>query len=61
MYVCICKAITDSDIESAVDGGASDLQQLEEHFGLGTGCGTCRETAQNLIDRRIQETQFYAA
>ncbi len=61
MYVCVCRAITDTDIEAAIDGGVNDLAQLEEHFGVGTGCGTCRETAQTLINQRIQETQYYAA
>jgi bacterioferritin-associated ferredoxin len=61
MYVCLCHAVTDSDIESAVDGGLSDLQQLEEHFGVGSGCGSCREMAEHLINRRIEESQYYAA
>lgn len=61
MYVCVCRAITDTDIEAAIEGGVSDLDQLEEHIGVGTGCGTCRETAQTLIDQRVKENQYYAA
>ena len=61
MYVCVCRAITDTEIEAAVDGGLNDLSQLEEHFGVGTGCGACRETAQNLINQRVAEAQYYAA
>jgi len=61
MYVCVCRAITDTDIEAAIEGGVSDMAQLEEHFGVGTGCGTCRETAQTLIDQRAQDSQYYAA
>jgi len=61
MYVCLCKAVTDSEIVEAVDQGASHLSHLEEHLSVGTGCGCCRETAQQLIDQRLAETSFYAA
>ena len=61
MYVCLCRAVTDTDIAAAVDAGVNDLQQLEEHMGVGAGCGSCREMAQHLIDQQLQEAQFYAA
>ncbi len=61
MYVCLCKAVTDSEIIEAVDNGAHHLEHLEEHHGVGTGCGCCRETAQQLIDQRLAEASSYAA
>jgi len=61
MYVCLCRAVTDSEIIEAVDQGANQLSHLEEHLRVGTGCGCCLETAQQLIDQRLNETSFYAA
>ena len=60
MYICLCKAVTDSEIVDAIDNGASQLSHLEE-IGVGTGCGCCRESAQQLIDERLNESAFYAA
>lgn len=53
MYVCICHAVTDTDIVSAVENGACDLSSLAERLGAGTGCGTCQEFTQQLIDNTL--------
>ncbi|PJF38689.1 MAG: hypothetical protein CUN54_10310, partial [Phototrophicales bacterium] len=41
MYVCLCNAVTDSDIMEAVEDGAVHVSQLAERCGLGTCCGIC--------------------
>ncbi len=61
MYVCLCKAVTDKQIHEAVDNGVHTVSQLQESCGAGTGCGRCREVAQQLIDQRLADTQSYAA
>ena len=61
MFVCLCNAITDHQIQDAVDRGVHEVSQLEELWGVGAGCGTCRDYAQQLIDSRLAETSAYAA
>ena len=61
MYVCLCKAVTDDQIVKAVDDGAIALNHLEAGCGLGTGCGRCRDFAQQIIDQRLAETNDCAA
>ena len=61
MYVCLCKAVTDAQILQAVDDGAVQVAHLAERCGLGTGCGRCQDTAQQLIDERLAESISYAA
>ena len=61
MYVCLCKAVTDREIREAVEDGASHVSDLAERCGLGTGCGRCRNTAQELIDQHLAESLCYAA
>ncbi len=61
MYVCICKAVTDTEIRAAADDGVHNLEQLSETLGAGTGCGCCRESAQAVIDEHIAERISYAA
>ena len=61
MFVCLCKAVTEKQIVEAVDRGVRQLSHLEEVCGVGSGCGSCRETAQVLIDERLAESRSYAA
>ena len=61
MFVCVCHAVTDRDIHEAVDGGVDHVDQLGELCGAGTCCGSCRSTAQELIESRLMEAQSYAA
>ena len=57
MYVCVCNAVTDSDIREAADNGVHTLKQLRRKTGCGSTCGNCEEMAaevlqQALIDKR---------
>jgi bacterioferritin-associated ferredoxin len=49
MYVCICHAVTDREIRAAVTAGAGSLSDLAMQLGVATGCGCCREAAQQVI------------
>ena len=60
MYVCLCKAVTDKEIREAVDNGAVHVEHLADHCGLGTGCGRCQETAQQLINEHLAAELSYA-
>jgi bacterioferritin-associated ferredoxin len=52
MYVCICNAVSDHQVASAIAAGADSLDKLVFELGIGTGCGCCRDTAQDMIDSR---------
>lgn len=49
MYVCICNAITEKQIRTAAEAGARDLWDLQATLGVAAGCGTCRETAMEVL------------
>jgi bacterioferritin-associated ferredoxin len=51
MYVCVCNAVTEHEIEQAVRDGARSLVQLEESLLIGTCCGKCRGKAQECLAR----------
>ncbi len=61
MFVCVCKAISDKDIKSAIYAGAEDLDSIQDALGAGTGCGTCHDFTQQLIDETLAEKLSYAA
>ncbi len=49
MYVCICNAITDKQIRKAAEAGIEDLWGLQRELGVGTGCGSCKEMASEIL------------
>ena len=49
MYVCICNAVTDRDIQKAADAGASTLKHLRDELNVGTCCGRCARCARNML------------
>lgn len=57
MYVCICNAVTDSDIRNAVDNGARTLRQLGQTTGCATTCGCCKEMAAEIMQQTLTENR----
>lgn len=57
MYVCLCNAVTDHDIRSAIDEGCQSVPALCARLGVATRCGQCREHTQELL----RETMPHAA
>jgi bacterioferritin-associated ferredoxin len=55
MYVCICKAVTDSAIRTAVSEGASSLRELSLRTGCSTQCGRCVNTAREILDAALAD------
>ena len=50
MYVCICNAVSDSDIRAEIGLGANSIEALSERLQVATGCGCCRDDAQAILD-----------
>jgi bacterioferritin-associated ferredoxin len=55
MYVCVCNAVTDSDILSAVDGGVRTQRQLTRETGCSGSCGKCRVMAGEILRQALNE------
>ena len=51
MVLCICQAVTDRDVDAAIQAGARSLDELERRCGAGTDCGACREE----LEERLQK------
>ncbi|MFC4531485.1 (2Fe-2S)-binding protein [Sphaerisporangium dianthi] len=41
MYVCICRAVTDSDVHDCIASGARSARQIRDATGAGADCATC--------------------
>ena len=54
MIICVCKAVSDRHIRSAVKGGASSLRDLTRQLGLGTCCGKCLPEARATLSASLE-------
>ena len=57
MYVCVCSAVTDSDIRNAVDDGVCTLRQLRQKTGCASTCGCCKEMAVETLQQALADTR----
>jgi bacterioferritin-associated ferredoxin len=53
MYVCICNAVTERDIGSAVAEGCCSLRELREQLGVGACCGRCTDCARDVLKNSL--------
>lgn len=49
MYICVCKAVTDSQIHLEVRRGHDSLDCIQERLGVGMVCGKCAMVANDVI------------
>jgi bacterioferritin-associated ferredoxin len=52
MYVCICRAVTEREVKSAIDQGAKTVQAVTRSCCAGDDCGACRVVIEDLIEDR---------
>lgn len=52
MYVCLCKGITQKQLEQAVEQGKG-YAQVRQSLGLGTECGCCAQNAKQMIRDQV--------
>jgi len=55
MYVCICRAVTDTQIRSCVNEGACTMRDLRNELGVATQCGRCALTARDVLNEALAE------
>ena len=53
MYVCICTAITEKDIHTAVGEGVCSLEKLSETTSISKHCGCCTDHASKVIEKAL--------
>ncbi|MGH8282422.1 MAG: (2Fe-2S)-binding protein [Gammaproteobacteria bacterium] len=53
MYVCVCNAVTESQIRQAVAEGVASLAALKTRLGVAANCGSCEEQAVRVIQQSL--------
>ena len=60
MYVCLCNAITDKEIQQAVrNNGVGNIRDLRNHLTIANQCGKCTQVAQDIIDNTIVDESLF--
>ncbi len=49
VYICLCNALTDADVQRAMDCGARRLVEVFRSCGCASQCGSCARTLQKLL------------
>ena len=56
MYICVCKAVTDSQILKAIEEGVCTRKQLIHCFGVGKDCGKCNKEVSDLLNSTLSDS-----
>ncbi|NTV09468.1 MAG: bacterioferritin [Zoogloea sp.] len=56
MYVCVCRAVTERQIEQAVKDGARRMRDLREDLGVTEECGRCAVCAKQCLESALAKT-----
>ena len=49
MIICVCKCVSDSEIELAINSGSTTYESLQCSIGVGTQCGSCSCEVKELL------------
>ena len=55
MYICVCKAITESDIRNACQEGVSPMRELRLATPCSSQCGRCAGSARAILSQLNEE------
>ena len=58
MFVCLCHAVSESDVHAAVLAGHVEAAAVAEHTGASTGCGTCTDLLSDVVDRACRTARI---
>ena len=52
MYVCVCRAVTDKEVEASIDAGARTVEAVTEKCQAGGDCGACHDMIADMIEAK---------
>ena len=55
MYICVCKGVTDHQIEIAIESGLCSRKKLSQNLGVGVTCGKCVKHLDQMLDNNPQQ------
>jgi bacterioferritin-associated ferredoxin len=59
MYICVCKAVTDTQIVKAIECGVCTRRELTHCLGVGKECGKCNKEVKTLLQQYSGQNENY--
>ena len=50
MYVCVCLAVTETEVQTAIEGGASTREAVTLACKAGGDCGACHGMIRTMLE-----------
>lgn len=50
MIVCICKRVSDKDIQKCIEAGCG-FEEIKQQTGACTNCGMCKDCINQLVEQ----------
>lgn len=54
MYVCVCMAVTEAEVEAAISGGATTREAVTRACRAGGDCGACHQMIEDKIEDHVE-------
>ncbi|HYQ72602.1 MAG TPA: (2Fe-2S)-binding protein [Gammaproteobacteria bacterium] len=51
MYICVCNAVSERQLQQAVSDGLRSIRALRLHFGFSSCCGRCTGCMRGYLNR----------
>ncbi|MBX3188723.1 MAG: (2Fe-2S)-binding protein [Labilithrix sp.] len=61
MYVCVCLAVTESEVNAAIVDGAHTREAVTRTCRAGGDCGACHHMIEQKIEEHLEECGASAA
>ncbi len=58
MYVCLCRVVTDTEVNAAIDAGADTVESVMKMCRAGGDCGGCHGHIEDMIEVRTTGRQL---
>ena len=55
MYVCVCLAVSKSEVEGAIENGAHSREAVTRACRAGGDCGACHGMIATMIDDHLED------
>lgn len=55
MYVCVCLAVTESEVRAAIEAGATTREVVTKHCRAGGDCGACHGMINQMIEDHLED------
>jgi bacterioferritin-associated ferredoxin len=61
MYVCVCHAVTENDVQRHTEAGVCSAKEMRAACGMSPGCGQCVRRIRALLESSAERVSEPAA